>query len=389
MNYDILDQLICLEKKGEASKDKKKEYLSQMLILLSEEGFSENAERYVSGGFPFCGAVPIAEYMQNLSEEDRLDLLNRIIKSKTFINNDKTIAFKISISLLCQVLNRFATDLNLIERLINLVPAKQKNKEGAISKDNNKIIEKYFLVSLLPSAELPDLNLFKNSNYSVNKFCQIIKLAISEIKTGRSIDKIKDKVLKWISSSVSETKGVQSSEKNEGNNISVNEIKSEPPYKKISNIGVLSDIYSKLYKTADEIKTTVEAIKLIEHENIELKKQLNVLTDCLKIEKNTRKNCEETITELKVEITAKEHTVNRLNEEIEKLNSIISVYSEDKQSSNSEQLNAIASKLKSEYRDFKDAAEMEMTVELGENLRCQINTIFKILIKAGINIEGR
>lgn len=33
MNYDILDQLICLEKKGEASKDKKKEYLSQMLIF--------------------------------------------------------------------------------------------------------------------------------------------------------------------------------------------------------------------------------------------------------------------------------------------------------------------------------------------------------------------
>jgi len=36
MNYDILDQLICLEKKGEASKDKKKEYLSQMFKILDE-----------------------------------------------------------------------------------------------------------------------------------------------------------------------------------------------------------------------------------------------------------------------------------------------------------------------------------------------------------------
>ena len=53
------------------------------------------------------------------------------------------------------------------------------------------------------------------------------------------------------------------------------------------------------------------------------------------------------------------------------------------------QLNAIASKLKTEYREFKDALDLEMTVEIGEILRDQLMRVFKILSKAGIDIESR
>ena len=75
--------------------------------------------------------------------------------------------------------------------------------------------------------------------------------------------------------------------------------------------------------------------------------------------------------------------------EIEKLKTVISVYSEDKQSSMDGQLNAIASKLKTEYSEFKDALDLEMTVEIGEILRDQLMRVFKILSKAGIDIESR
>ena len=71
------------------------------------------------------------------------------------------------------------------------------------------------------------------------------------------------------------------------------------------------------------------------------------------------------------------------------MKSVLSVYNADKQNAQSEQLNAIASKLKSEYRDFKDAENEEMTLDLGENFRFQLQSIFRILAKAGIDIEKR
>lgn len=38
---------------------------------------------------------------------------------------------------------------------------------------------------------------------------------------------------------------------------------------------------------------------------------------------------------------------------------------------------------------FSDAENDEMSVELGENFRHQIKSIFKILAKSGINVGGR
>ena len=85
----------------------------------------------------------------------------------------------------------------------------------------------------------------------------------------------------------------------------------------------------------------------------------------------------------------KDKEIEKLKNEIEKQNSVLSVFSEDKQNAQSAQLNSIASKLRAEYLDFQDATEMEMTIDLGENLREQIKSIFKILSKSGINADRR
>lgn len=80
-------------------------------------------------------------------------------------------------------------------------------------------------------------------------------------------------------------------------------------------------------------------------------------------------------------------STKKLVEENERMRKVISVYAADKQAALSEQLNKIAAQLKAEYRDFKDAQDMEMDVNLGENFRIQLESVFKILIKAGVNLE--
>ena len=98
---------------------------------------------------------------------------------------------------------------------------------------------------------------------------------------------------------------------------------------------------------------------------------------------------EKALKQLQSDCMTKDSEIEGQKAEIEKLKTVISVYSEDKQSSMDGQLNAIASKLKAEYVEFNDALEYDMTVEIGEMLREQLGRIFKILSKAGINMVGR
>ena len=52
-------------------------------------------------------------------------------------------------------------------------------------------------------------------------------------------------------------------------------------------------------------------------------------------------------------------------------------------------MNALAAKLKGEYIDFLESKTMDMTIDLGLNLRDQLEDVFNILIRNGINIKGR
>ena len=61
--------------------------------------------------------------------------------------------------------------------------------------------------------------------------------------------------------------------------------------------------------------------------------------------------------------------------------------SRDRSRQADERLQRIASKIKIEYRDFMDALDAPMTVDLGENMRLQLISIFEILEKGGMKIE--
>ena len=43
--------------------------------------------------------------------------------------------------------------------------------------------------------------------------------------------------------------------------------------------------------------------------------------------------------------------------------------------------NRVKHQLQVEYRDFQDAKDMEMTIDLGENMRIQLEAIFRVLKK--------
>jgi hypothetical protein len=51
-----------------------------------------------------------------------------------------------------------------------------------------------------------------------------------------------------------------------------------------------------------------------------------------------------------------------------------------------ESKNRLVRNLKVEYNDFQDAIGMEMSEDLGENMRIQLQTVFRLLKKGGFEL---
>ena len=78
-----------------------------------------------------------------------------------------------------------------------------------------------------------------------------------------------------------------------------------------------------------------------------------------------------------------------LQDRVNRQSSVIDIIDEDKDRSLIEFKNQIASALKKIYNEFVVAQTMDMTVELGLNMRDSLDDVFRKLKKQGIDIEGR
>lgn len=394
MDYSMLNDLIAFPKKGDASKEKKNKYNSEMIMLFKEEGISEKSMKYFKDGFSFCGAQPLAIYLSELGETERLEMIQKLVSFNFYTMNERGITFKIDLSLLGYSLLLFPEDIRLLKEIIQNIPLSIKNKEGKIHKDAAKILEKYFLDVLTDNTQFPPIASIGLSEQVLFEFRDSFSKVLESIKPSSRVSlKLLNSIRNWTNSS-NDDGGVH--------NVPIKE-------KALSEQDLIA--------LREQCNQMVNACIIELEKNRELKKQLQFVASELSIAKNIidekskeienwilldAKNKErisglrEIVNKQAAEIGQKDSelgqnqkTIESLNDNIEKLNSVLSVYSLDKEKSTAELLNKIAAKLKCEYMDFKDATSMEMTVDLGENLRLQLQSVFKILEKEGIDIEGR
>lgn len=415
MDFSTLEELIKIPKKGNASKKKEEEYLLEMSILLNEEGYSASAEKYLISGFSFSSVSPLISLMHGKNSEEKYEIIEKVIRGSLFRKNDNGISFKIAVSLLCQVINKYPEEQKITEKIIGNIPNLSRNKEGNIIGGASKLIEKYFVNELNNNAILPDLSMLEIDLARVVEFCKLFSNLLVNIDPSKktNINSL-NRVKKWVSINTSEASNVKETNKMENIKFiesNKKQLISEDDFsKKPFRFNELLDFAEYLKQAESRITATGLHIKSLEKSLSTIKENLNntntrydrlkreheVLKDQYnnKILENEKLHGEKVKLDLEFEryrlaYEIKMEEINVLKQEIEKQESVISVFSADKQNAKNEQLNAIASKLKSEYIDYQDAVEMEMTIDLGENLRQQLNTVFKILTKNGINIKGR
>ena len=421
MEYKVLDELVAIKNKGAAPKAKKALYKSEIVSLLKSEGLSKKAVYYLRMGFSFSGALPFAQYLQSLSKEERSLAISDFLSSEVFKSEDNNIAFRYAVSLLGYSVTWFSEDPVLLMEMIKVIPVKAYSKEKTILKDAPKIVDKYFLNMIKADTSLPELASLGLKDVFIRDFCKVLRDSLDLVKTESP--QTREKILNWLGQreqeenvtdkSVKEpaTELVEPSEDNgttvaERSAARTEDIRSDKPFSRKE----LRDVVALMKLFASRMDVTVRTWEVFKNETESKQKQLEESNQSLSSVKRQLENvlsvnkslvedvtaANQVISDLRVQLSdaktvigQKELSNDTLQKELEKMRSVLSVYNADKQNSQSEQLNAIASKLKAEYRDFKDAENEEMTLDLGENFRFQLQSIFRILSKAGIVMEKK
>ena len=139
---------------------------------------------------------------------------------------------------------------------------------------------------------------------------------------------------------------------------------------------------------------TIKKDEVDNHKITELENKVKELQSIIEMSKDENKIISDKLHSMSKELEESKkyneelmHRCNTLQNDLKKHMDILNIFEKNAQNSQKELLNSIASKLKCEYIDFKSAKNMPMTVDLGENLRDQINTIFQLLEKNGISVK--
>lgn len=133
-----------------------------------------------------------------------------------------------------------------------------------------------------------------------------------------------------------------------------------------------------------DLNVTKARLAQEEEKSMELSRQLESL-------EQTVKSLNSNMGDLKVLLGTRDDEIERLKksegEYKNNLQMMHGVRSREDSSSLMEFKNILSSKLKYEYMDFREIERVEMTQDIGENLRIQLVKIFNELRKQGINLE--
>lgn len=415
MDYEKLERLMGVSKKSDANRATRREYLTQMEMILREEGLSYRARHYLWNGFSFCGAQPLGDYLRTFAKEERFKVVQDFIKSSNAHEIDHIVVFKICTGLLGYFINYMPDNTDVIGLLIKHFLAKYKKKDGSVSKQNLTIIEKYFIAPYIWGSDFPAWDTLDLNSHISLEFCAYMLKTLSN--ANRKHEQKASTIASWLKTGLPQNNGNGNTGNTSGNvsreaqqdstteTLEINDVsenKAIPNHEDPQNdnsgdsdTNENSDVQT-IFKVAKHLDVCAQQIRIFATKYRKLVATNETLeTQYKEQQKKTKeatKELDETRSEvekLHLAIKQAEAENKELQEEITRLQSVISVYSVDKQSSMDSQLNAIASKLKHEYSEFKDAMDMDMTVEIGEILRDQLNRVFKALIKAGIDVEKR
>ena len=412
-----LDQLIAIKKKKgyKTTKKESEEFVSAWSELISaENGFSEVAEQYYYEGFIFAGAKPFVQWV--LISADKVSALDSLFKGHLF-GKDTTLSFKILISTLAQLIIMNPSEKNLVCPVIKRIPSVSKNKENKTIGDGHRITLNYFIKELTKDSVLPVLSELDIKPAFIKSFVEVLDAFLGRLdltslseRDAQTIGTIN----RWLHPNTEAEEAEQKDSipindnpdaAKEESPVPANKTERDPlqhfsnPYDQLINmlheaISLSENLRSESRNTERKCATLQESINSFQRETEALNVQLkNAREKESALEKQLSDRSRQ-ISGLNLQVKSLEDEIRKLNEVIESKDQeivqrtqMMDALSRDRAKQSDEKMHRLASKLKVEYRDFRDAEGLTMDSDLGENMREQLKNVFAILIKAGITLD--
>lgn len=396
MNDDYiatLDYLINLKTgKKKPPKIESDNFCAAWVNLAVQEGFSGRTEKYLYDGFGYCGATPLVRFMLQCDNPQKI--LKDCQDGKMYrVNCGAT--FRLMTHLFALLLKQKKM-WPLVPELIKLYPAASTSKEKKRLGNFESTISNYFFGELGDKIQFPSLTDMPVKPVFITEFTDLIQSALDGIsREGIAKKKISamDKVQTWIDEY--KTAGKRIPAEKEGNAADTNQDSVTIPELSKADVTLKKDnIFEADLSLSDLLDQASIAAAEIVKENARQKEKIRLadqtiseLQDEVSLMRVRLDSAEKEAAAVRKSMEEKETVILEKQQEAEQKAKLAEVLGRDRVKQTDEALRRIASKLKIEYQDFKDAADIPMSCDLGENFRIQLSNIFDILEKGGMKIK--
>ncbi|MDR1481245.1 MAG: hypothetical protein LBI74_01320 [Synergistaceae bacterium] len=389
-----LNRLTRSSKKGRPSADRKKRYAENMLLLLTHEGLSERSINCLFDGFGLERAKPFFEFFSR-DTTDRMSVLKEMLdKARLGKKRDMPLKFMLNLLALCA-----NTRLNekgpVIACIIEALPKLSKTRVGGNYSGIDKSVADLFLGDLKPNFEMPS---FRELGLSSGIFFtdELIESAFAKLKATEENERLIQKIRVWL-------KDDDRAGKN-GRGAAEGKTAREEPDRRDTRIEeqpavsldvpwaqMLDKIKGHLEFSDARIKTLLTDLDEKDKRISDLNKRIGTAgSDDISTRREDDARTSELLEEIKdykSRIVQYEDSLKQKDREIEERKLLQLRDRAEAKKSSDDFKDRLASELGFDYTQFKDAMKMKMNPELGETMRDRLKSIFKILIKNGLNIE--
>lgn len=400
--YELLNKASADTKKS-LNKEEQRKYRSTLLEVLKEEGMNDESVYFITSGIRFKSANTFATWCCGLQNEEQMKAYEFLIKSRAFNSMDNAVKLRFTLMAIAYFISEQNSNQIIVCDLFHSIVDYSLKKDGERLSYVGKIFQHNFMNELKHDTKLPIISEFGFSQEYTVALMEFLNQAVESISPKGDEEITKRNILRdWVKrnsvvnimldENSENTKKVESKKQD----VSVSYIENKttgsdgerpnikgPLAKKIMEFAMKVDVYEQsLQKLSDEVKQkekelakskmqvekTEELYKASSEENAELRSRLQQLTEEMSELRNREKE---------------------LQDRVSRQSSVIDIIDEDKDRSIVEFKNQIASTLKKTYDEFVIALTMDMTVDLGLNMRDSLDDVFRKLKKQGIDIEGR
>lgn len=352
-------------------------YTEALEEILFASGFNSEAEMLIFSGPPDKGIRIFWTIVSKTDITTQRTIINDFFNSDRYHSNVSGSATNRTMALLYEMINSGICELELIQmvyqRLMTIVRINSRTTDAFLTLILKRIDKQGFELLIYIFQETGSNKAFVDL---CNKACKSSK--------GKTISYgIKNLIATKLNMHLTTPNG-----KSRDNGKEDLGQQQQHQHSKSLQLREIADYIDNLEKEIANLHIAIEKLQKNEIEFGEKTKKMEARISFLSRQNedlgNQKNSLDTEISILKSQVTEQEKIIVKLTEETEKHIKVMSIYNAERERSQQEFLNAIASKLKVEYIDFLDAIDMEMNIALGDNMREQLKAVFRILEKNGI-----